>query len=203
MSDEVTIGEGPAFDRELPKAGSCGARVWKSFNVGLQPQKVGNPSPKVLIYFILPYRYTTGDYKGKRMLTRQMYTAGFGKTGGKSYLRRDVQAILNRVITDEQVKAGFKMNREIAGAPCLIQIVHENGYANINTIMSMPEGMPALQPDADADPADSYIPDYVQKLREKAVVQERNDLDTVAEKGWNQTDRPADPPPTKEVSDIF
>jgi hypothetical protein len=203
MSDEVTIGEGPAFDRELPKQGSCSARVWKSFNVGLQPQKVGNPSPKVLIYFILPYRYTTGDYKGKRMLIRQQYTAGFGKVGGKSYLRRDVQAILNREITDEQVKAGFKMNREIAGAPCLIQIVHENGYANVKTIMSMPEGMPALEPDAQADPSPDYVPDYVTKLREKAIIQEKPDTEHVGERGYQPGTPAPQRAPTKEEQDIF
>jgi len=208
--EEVVVGEGPAFERELPKAGSCGARVWKSFNVGLQPgYKGGSPSPKVIVYFILPYKYSKGDYKGKRMLIQQKYTAGLGKKGpkNKSYLRRDVQAILNREIEDEEVKAGFKLNKEIAGAPCLIQIVHENGYANIKAIMSIPDGMPALESDPDSDPSPDYVPAYVTKLLEGRVVQERSDLDGVAEKGWQQADRPPAAKPTEEeekkLLDIF
>ena len=67
MSDsDFSVGEGPSFDRELPKEGSCGCRVWKSFNVGLQPGVgVGNPNPKLVIYFITPYKYTSVNYKGK------------------------------------------------------------------------------------------------------------------------------------------
>jgi hypothetical protein len=198
MSEEVTIGEGPAFDRELPKQGSCAARVWKSFSVGLQPQKVGNPSPKVVVYFILPYKYTTGLFKGKRMLINQMYTAGFGRNQKKpTYLRRDVQAILNRAITDEEIKAGFKMNREIAGAPCLIQIIHNEGYANVGTVMSIPDGMPVFAPDPQADPADDYTPAYITKLLEKRLPEEKDTSDAPA------VEKPTKEEEAKMLEDIF
>ncbi len=179
MLEDVVIGEGPAFDRELPKEGSCAARVWRSFSVGLQPgYKGGNPTPKVVIYFILPYKYTTGLFKGKRMLVNQMYTAGFGKDTKKpTWLRRDVQAILNRHIEDEEVKAGFKMNKVIAGAACLIQIEHNQGFANVKTIMSIPDGMPVFSLDAACDPADDYVPAYVEKLLKNRIVQERDTSD--------------------------
>lgn len=199
MSDE--IGEGPVFDRELPKQGSCSARVWKSFNVGLQPQKVGNPSPKVVIYFILPYKYTTGDFKGKRILIKQMYTAGFGKKDSKNYLRRDVQAILNRTIEDKELP--LSMPKVVWGQPCLIQIIHENGYANIKTVMSLPDGMPGLEADPQADPSDDHIPAYVEKLREKTVVQERADTDQVAEKGWQAGAAQTQAAPTEKEAEKF
>ena len=197
-SDEV--GEGPAFDRELPKQGSCGARVWKSFNVGMQPFKGGSPSPKILVYFILPYKYSDGEYKGKRMLIWQKYTAGFGKKGGKSYLRRDMQMILNREIEDKEIP--FSLT-QVWGAPCMIQIVHENGYANIKAVMSLPEGMPPLVKDETADPDSSYVPAYVTKLREASVVQEHADTDKVAEAGWKAAGPAETKKPTEKEAEIF
>ena len=203
--EEIVIGEGPAFERELPKQGSCVARVWRVFNVGLQPGFKGAAAkPNVLVYFILPYKYSKGDFKGKRMLINQKYVAGLG---GKSYLRRDAQAIMGRAIEDEEVKKGLGIRKAIEGASCLIQILHENGYANLKAVMSLPDGVPGLPEDPAADPVPDYVPSYVIKLREKAIVQERLDTDKIAEKGWEQADRPAPAPLTeqeeKEALDIF
>ena len=201
MDEEIVIGEGPAFERELPKQGSCVARVWRVFNVGLQPGfKGGNPKPTVIIYFVLSHKYSKGDFSGKRMLINQKYVAGLG---GKSYLRRDAQAIMGRAIEDEEVKKGLGIRKAIEGVSCLIQIIHENGYANIRGIMSLPDGVPGLPEDPGADPSPDYVPAYVTKLRENAVVQERVDLDKVAEKGWQQTDRPPATPPTEKDLEIF
>jgi hypothetical protein len=204
MSEEdFVVGEGPSFERELPKRGSCACRVWKSFNVGLQSFKGSAPSPKVVIYFITPYRYSQGDFKGKRMLVRQMYTAGLGKENSKkkTWLREAVEAIIGRDVEEADKKKGF--NALIGGRSCLVEIIHENGYANIKTVMSMPEGMPALSSDPDSDPADDYLPDYVKNMREKAVVQEHPDTDKIAEKGWVAGDKKEGRPPTKEEIDIF
>lgn len=202
MSDgEIMIGEGPSFERELPKQGSCVARVWRVFNVGLQPgYKGAAPKPNVLVYFILPHKYSKGDFAGKRMLINQKYVAGLG---GKSYLRRDAQAIMNEAITDEQVKKGLGIRKAIEGKSCLIQIIHENGYANLKTIMSLPDGMPGLQEDPNADPSPDYVPAYVTKLREQALVQEMVDTEKLGPKGFEGKEAPAQRAPLKEESDIF
>jgi hypothetical protein len=172
MSEEVFAGAGPAFDRELPKAGSCVARVWRIFDVGTQPGfKGAAPKPNVIIYFITSHKYTTGDFKGKRMLANQKYILGLGE---KSYLRRDTEAIINRPFTEEEEKlvkeSKFPLRKTIEGSSCLIQIVHNNGWANIKTVMSLPDGMAGLASDAEADPADDYIPSYVEKLREQSII---------------------------------
>ena len=205
--DDFVVGEGPSFDRELPKEGSCAARVWRVFNVGMQPGfQNESPKPTVVIYFVTSHRYTTGDFKDKRILIYQKYRAGFGKfeqvKAKWTYLRRDVSSILGRSLTEKEC-AGLKLRSAIEGAPCLIEIIHEKGYANIKTIMSMPEGMPALDPDQKADPSPDYIPKFITTLRSKAVVQEKDDTDKVENKGWEATERPPQRPPTKEEVEIF
>jgi hypothetical protein len=205
--DDDKVGEGPEFDRELPKAGACVARVWRSFNVGLQPgYQGGEPKPTVVVYFILPHTYSSGPYKGKRMLLNQKYKAGFGKfetvPAKRTYLRRDVEAILNRPLNEFEVK-GLKLRAALDGAPCMIQIVHENGYANIKTIMSIPDGVPGPVPNLDIDPAPDYIPSYITKLRAQAVVQERVDTDKIAERGWEAGKAEKEREPTPAEADIF
>jgi hypothetical protein len=204
MSEQdFVVGDGPSFDRELPKRGSCVCRVWKSFNLGLQSFKGSAPSPKVVIYFITPYKYTQGDFKGKRMLLHQMYTAGYGKDNSnkKSFLRYDVEAIIGRDVVDADKKKGF--NALISGKSCLVDIVHENGYANVKTVMSMPEGMPILTADPEADPPEDYLPDYVKKMRDKAVVQEHPDTDKIANQGWEKGTPEEARKPTKAEEEIF
>jgi len=206
-NDEVVVGTGPAFDRELPKAGSCAARVWRVFNVGLQPGfKGGEPKPNVVIYFLLPYKYTAGDYKGKRMLLNQKYVAGMGKfetvAAKRTYLRRDTEAILGRPLTKEEC-AGMRLRSNLEGVACMLNIMHENGYANIKGIMSMPEGMPPLQQEPEADPTPDYIPKYIVKLREQAIVQERADTDKIADKGWGQASPTPAREPTAEEKEMF
>lgn len=66
----------------------------------------------------------------------------------RSGLRKDLKSWRGREFTDDELKA-FDL-RNILGAPCMIQIVHnksERGtFANIASIMSLPKGMPKPTP---------------------------------------------------------
>jgi hypothetical protein len=175
--------------------------------VGPQPGfKGGDPKPTVVIYFITPYKYSTGDFKGKRMLVNQKYVAGWGKfetvASKRTYLRRDVESILGRELNQFECKA-MKLRAALDGKSCLIEIVHNEGYANIKTIMSLPEGMPGLVVEPESDPKEDYIPSWIEKLRASAVVQERADTDKIAQKGWEKGDSEPAREPTKEELDVF
>ena len=93
----------------------------------------------------------------------------------RAALRQDLAAWRGRDFTDEEL-AGFHL-RNIVGAPCLIQINHQdvNGktYANIQSIMAMPRGMekPSLTGkkiiyDIDEDPtsAADLLPEWLKKV---------------------------------------
>jgi hypothetical protein len=125
MSD-TTVSDKGDFQRELPPEGSTKAVFWMPFNVGLQPQKNGPAQHKVLLYWETSHRYKTGDFKGKRILISQMYSANLGKN---AWLRRDVQRVLGRGLTEQEVK-GFEL-KSLKGKGCRIQIIHENGWANV------------------------------------------------------------------------
>jgi len=174
--DEIVVGEGPSFERELPKAGSCAARIWRVFSVGVQPGfNGGEPKPAIVIYFVLPYKYQSGPFKGKRMLEHVKYVAGMGKfetiASKRTYLRLALEAVLNRPLTKEEC-TGMKLRSALEGQSCMVQIVHKNGYANVNGIMSMPDGMPPINPEPEADPPEGYIPEYITKLLAQALPQE-------------------------------
>jgi hypothetical protein len=164
MSDEIIVKETASFDRELPPAGPASAVCWKVFDVGIQPNSQGDPYHMLVIYFELDHRYKTGLFKDKRILIFQRYRASLGK---KAYLRRDLESWRGKPFTEEELK-GFNV-KKVEGVFCLLNIVHQtkgdNTYANVSAIMRLPENYTPLQ--LEVDP--SYMPEYIVKLREKAI----------------------------------
>lgn len=110
------------------------------------------------------------------------YTLSLGK---KATLRADLRAWRGREFTREELER-FNV-RNILGAPCMLNIVHqttENGtYANISGIMALPKGMPkpeqtnqTLYWDFDEftvdDEAFSALPEFLQnRIRESQTYQ--------------------------------
>ena len=189
MSDLI-VKEGPGFERELPPAEPTVGVCWNVFNVGLQENKLGAPRHRVVIYWEIDVRYTHGDFKGKRMLISQEYTATLAKKG---YLRRDLEAWRGKPFNEYELK-GFDLSK-LRGYACLLNIVHNDGYANVQSIMALPKGTPKFELETDAD----YIPKRVTNLLAKQIVQENKDTDEIAENGWNQTETQGRPPTDEEV----
>lgn len=191
MSDLIVSDKGGTFERELPPPGPTLAVCWKVFNVGMQPNPRGNPQHKVVIYWELPYRYARGDYKGKKMLISQMYTASLNE---KAYLRRDLEAWAGKPLTETQLK-GFDLN-SLVGHSCMIQVVHKDGFANVQTIMAKPVGMTPESLETDPD----YLPIRITNLLAKQLATE--EVTTLAEKGFNKATGPG-PQGTEKDLEIY
>ena len=81
---------------------------------------------------------------GKRYVVSRMFTLSLGD---KAALRKFLQDWRGVPFTEEQLK-GFNLTTLI-GAPALIQVSHNNKngdktYANIDTVMKLPKGLPKL-----------------------------------------------------------
>jgi len=200
MSDPIVIKDtGADFEREIPPAGPINAVCFKVFNIGAQMTKFG-VKQEVCVVWEVDFRYKTGELKGKRFMLKQRYTANLGE---KSNLRKMLVSWRGRDFdsTDLKIK-GFDI-KKVEGRPCLINIVHstkgEDTYANVGTVMKLPENMTPLTVEAPAD----FVPKYIQGLLEKRVASELSEEDTkIAEKGFNE-ERPPQREPTKEEVEIF
>ena len=188
MSDEpVHAPPRKAFEREQIPEGPIQAVVWRVFNLGLQANPKGEPNFKCIIYFETNFRYTKGDYKGKRALVKQEYLIGVGP---KAYLRRDSQRIIKREFTEEESKPGVFDFRSLEGMNCTVNIVHResNGevYNNVDGVMSVLAGTELMMVETDR----KFVPPYVQKrLKERLPVSP----------GHDHSD--AEPAPAPQVND--
>ena len=205
MSDEFIVKDTPQFDRELPPAGDTLGVCFEVFNLGMQDTTFG-AKPQAMIYFEIDVRYTVGDYKGKRMLIgTRPYTASLS---ARANLRKDLESWRGRSFTDEELK-GFNI-KKVKGAPAILTIVHNNGYADIakngikRAVTLAPDGktfIPIKTFELETDPA--YVPKRVLNLLEKKLVQENDDTDEVATKGFNKAASAPTREPTKEETEIF
>jgi hypothetical protein len=128
-------------------------------------------SHKVLVCWEIPSE-TLENGETRRL--SKTYTATLNEKGN---LRKDLIAWRGRDFTPEELKA-FDL-RNIAGAPCMLQIVHKvkqdgSKFANIAAIMKLPKGMPTPKPSGDVIVFDldnveeamqkiSLLPDWMQE----------------------------------------
>jgi hypothetical protein len=203
MSDEFVIRDTPQFDRELPNEGDALAVCFNVFNLGLQETKFGN-KPQMIIYFEIDQRYSAGEYRGKRMLIgTRPYTATLSEKGN---LRPMLESWRGKPFTENELK-GWDI-RKVKGAPAIITIAHNNGYADIVAVKKPvtlgPDGKTFIPIQAfpiEADP--TYVPKRVQNLLDKRIVQEHEDTDKIADKGWVQGKPLKGPELTEKVLEIF
>lgn len=103
-----------------------------------------NSSRKVLIGWEIPSELITIDGEDKPRTISKRYTASLNESAN---LRQDLAAWRGRDFTPEEL-AAFDL-RSIVGTSCMINIIHResNGrtYANIQSIMALPKGMPKGQ----------------------------------------------------------
>jgi hypothetical protein len=197
MREPLIVKETASFDRELPPPGPTPAVCWKVFDVGMQASTQGNPRHRLLVYWEIDVRYTSGDYKGKRMLVSQEYTASLSQKG---YLRRDLESWRSKPFTEQELQ-GFDIYT-VEGKPCLLNIIHNPGkdskvWANVQGVM---KALPNTSFTLETDP--NYIPVRVTNLLEKKVVAEAH-TDEIAEKGWTAAPPAPSRAPTPAESDIF
>lgn len=94
----------------------------------------------VIVWELAGETITIGEDVVPRTVSKT-YTMSLHERSG---LRKDLKSWRGREFTDDELKA-FDL-RNILGAPCMIQIVHNKSdrgvFANIASIMSLPKGMP-------------------------------------------------------------
>lgn len=119
-----------------------------------------NNSRKVMITWETPDETITRDGEEKPMIISKEYTLSLSD---KASLRKDLAAWRGRDFTDQEL-AGFDL-KNVLGKACQIQIMHnEKGYAKIASIMSLPKGMPSMQPAAETIYFDLSDPDFLSKM---------------------------------------
>lgn len=100
---------------------------------------------KVLIAWEIPEVEVEYDGEVKPALIVSRYTASLSD---RANLRKHLEAWRGRRFTDEELH-GFDL-RNVLGAPCLMQVIHnESGgsiYANVNAIMPAPKGVKPPKP---------------------------------------------------------
>lgn len=146
-------------------------------DLGMQySEQYKTKSRKVLIGWEIPDEtIELEDGPHPRTLSKQ-YTASLNESAN---LRQDLAAWRGRDFTGEELEA-FDL-RSIVGKTCLINVVHKqnNGktYANIQSIMALPKGMPkakisdkAMVYDIDHDPPEAVdlLPKWIQDRVKKS-----------------------------------
>lgn len=143
--DEIIVsGEGGGVDFKAHPVGPHAAVCCDVVDLGIwQDTFPGKPTRDVRKIRLV---FQTGETRddGLSFTVGRMFTASLGE---KANLRKFLESWRGVPFTEEQIK-GFDMVKLI-GAPCLIQIKHrkkgEKTYADIDSIMQLPKGMPRLK----------------------------------------------------------
>jgi len=154
MSVKVSRPEGSNL---LAPAGTFQAVCYGVWDLGTQKSMwdgVATPRHVVVIAWeISPRIEEEGDYKGKRYVVSNRYTASLNS---KSNLYKDLVAWRGKGFTSAEL-GGFELE-DVIGANCLLQVIHKDSadgsktYANIGSLISLPEGTPKLTPEIPSDP---------------------------------------------------
>lgn len=189
MSLTASGNSGSSFE-PIP-AGTYAAVCYMLVDLGMQETEykgTKKTSQKCQIGWEIPELTMQTDGEDVPRVISKRYTVSLNE---RAALRQDLAAWRGRDFTEEEL-AGFDL-RNVVGAPCLIQINHQdvNGktYSNIQSIMAMPRGMEKPKPtgkkiiyDIDADPtsAAEFLPEWLRKIvkesesYQKKVLEEAN-----------------------------
>lgn len=125
--------------------------------------------PKCIFAFELNKPITDGALKGQRYRINKRYTLSLEK---KARLKADMESWRGQSFNSTD-KYTFDLENMV-GENCLLSIIHDNSsgdtYANISTIMKLPEGMSPIEPVTQRS-----IPDWVKELKHKLGNSEEDD----------------------------
>ena len=122
---------------EKAPAGVHFARCIRLIDLGTQLNKqFGTMQHKVRLYWEMPnVLMQKGEYAGKPFIITKLYTLSLSE---KSYLRIDLKSWRGRDFTDQEL-TGFDLNA-VVDKCCMLNVVHENDFANIAAIIPLPPG---------------------------------------------------------------
>ncbi len=125
-------------DFELPPEDTHVARCYRIVDLGTSlNERYGKKQHKIIVGWELPYALMKdGDMAGRPFSIHQRYTFSMSP---KANLRADLESWRGKKMTDEDAEA-FDISAVI-GKPCMIGVVHNNGYANVSSIIKVPHGI--------------------------------------------------------------
>ena len=157
----------PKKIRLLCPAGTVQAVCYDFWDLGFQKGNwKGKPiiQPKVCFAFELNKKIEEGQFAGERHRIMKRYTNSLEK---KSRLKVDLESWLGKPFSNEG-KYTFDLE-SMVGKNCFLSIIHDDTsgdtYANIASIMSLPEGVSLMQADRQRS-----LPDWVKELKSKSVL---------------------------------
>lgn len=191
-------------DFELIPEGSYTAVCDQVVDLGIQPAGQWDPKQKVYIRFQVPAeRVTWKDKDGQEhegpMVIGRTFTVSLGE---KSHLRPFLESWRGRAFTKEELK-GFDV-KNVLGAPCLIQVIHETNqhtgksFAKVSAAMSLPKGVQKPQHEGELLYYDADKPDMAVFGKLSKRVQERINGRLTAEQAITQM--ASTPQPTRASS---
>ena len=147
--------------------------------MGLEETPWGD-KPKIALCFELADKMKDG----RPFMLTKMYTASLHK---KANLRKEMESWRGKTFTEDQLK-GFDMEA-VVGANCYLNISHnvkdDKTYTNINGIMPLPKGIPAIK--AVGQPA----PKWLLERQEKGLAIERAATEQAAKQEAAQDEKSA------------
>ena len=155
----LTASEKNGFEL-IPEGVYIATCVWV-IDMGLQwSDFYKRSSQKVLITWEIPDITIDVDGVEKPRVISKEYTLSLSE---KAVLRAHLEAWRGRKFNDEELK-GFSL-AALVGKSCQLQIIHNDGYANVASIMALPKGTPQRAPVNDTILLDLDEP--VAKVEEK------------------------------------
>ena len=144
---------GMGGDFEKPKTGLTNAICVAVYDLKYQVTKFG-PKHQVRIAFELDQRMSRGEYEGKRFVQSDQYTASIHP---KSALGGHLNNWRGRPFTEVELKA-FDLDN-IIGVHCQLNLVENDGYVNIGTILGPSSEGKQMVVEGDY----TVIPEWIQK----------------------------------------
>lgn len=133
-----------------------------------------NFSHKIRIGWEVPGETVEVDGEQKPRVISKEYTASLSQ---KANLRKDLESWRGKAFTPEELKH-FDL-KSIVGAPCMINVIHNeyngNTYAKVSGVMAVPKGIPKpglsepptvfeLTDDTDFSDLPNLLPEWLEKI---------------------------------------
>lgn len=129
----LTVGDTGGDFQKAPEGTHLG-RCYRIIDLGTQfNEKWNTHQRKVLISWELPTELMEDE---RPFSVSAQYTASLSE---KAYLRRDLEAWRGKKFSDEELES-FELSR-VLGTACMLNIVHNESYANVQGIVALPKGM--------------------------------------------------------------
>lgn len=170
---------------KLVEAGTKQAVCYDVWDIGIQESEFNGEklvSHKVIIAFEVPDLVDEGEFKGKRMTINKWFTLSLHE---KSNLRPFLESWRGKSFTENELK-GFDVEKLI-GVNCMLSIVHSKSrkgksFANINNASKLMAGLTPMIPENKRS-----VPDWIEKLREKAVTPDNGSSETDSTEPYEET----------------